>query len=227
VLHNHDWDFASAEREVKRAIELKPNDSEAHWVYALHLSELGLHDEAIREIKLAEQLDPLSTLLKGAVGDMYFYSRQYDRAIEESRRVIALEPNLSNLHLNLGRAYVQKGMYDEGIAEIRKGVELSGGNASRVALLAWALARTGNRSEATKVLDESLRRLANGEEVSKVRIAATFGALGDRDQAFAWLEKAYQERSPVLVIVKVDPILDSLRSDPRFADLLRRVGLPQ
>jgi tetratricopeptide (TPR) repeat protein len=120
-----------------------------------------------------------------------------------------------------------KGMYDQGIAELRKGIELSGADPSRRPIVALAYAASGNKNEAIKILGESLKRLASRENVSKVTTALTYAALGDRDQAFAWLEKAYGEHSDQLLAVKVDPAFDSLRSDPRFTDLVRRIGFPQ
>jgi TolB-like protein/tRNA A-37 threonylcarbamoyl transferase component Bud32/Flp pilus assembly protein TadD len=226
VLMFYDWDWAGAEREAKRAIELNPSDSESHWVYAIYLTQVGHLDEAIRENNRVQDLDPLTVILWGDMGQTYLFARQYDRAIEQFRRVIDKEPNLPGGHTGLGRAYIFKGMHDEGIAEIRKGAELAGGNPLSTALFAWAYAASGSRSEATKILDESLKRLANGENVSKIRIASAYAALGDKDQAFAWLEKAYAEHSDSILDLKVDPAFDSLRSDQRFTDLLRRVGFP-
>ena len=220
MLQFYDRDWAGAEREHKRAIELNPSGN--HHGYALYLSELGRHEEAIREIKLSEEADPLVIPLKVNIGLIYFHAHQYDNALMQYQRVLALEPNLQ-LHGRIGRAYVLKGMYSEGIAEVRKA---AGSDASRSALVSWAYAASGNRTEAVKILNESRKRLASGESVSKVNIAATYTALGDKDQAFAWLAKAYEERPGSISYLKVNPMFDSLHSDPRFADLLRRSGFP-
>jgi serine/threonine-protein kinase len=222
ILQFYDRDWAGSEREYKRAIELNP--SGIHHGYALYLSELGRHEEAIKEIKLAEESDPLVIPLKTNIGFIYLNARQYDRGLEQFRRVLELEPNNQGMHSNIGRVYVHQGMYNEGIAELRTG---AGSNASRSALLAWAYAVSGNRSEAIKILDESLKWLTSGGTVSKVNLAAVYAALGDKDQAFAWLEKSYEERPGSISFLKVNPVFDSLHSDPRFTDLLRRSGFPQ
>jgi eukaryotic-like serine/threonine-protein kinase len=227
VLMTFDRDWAGSEKEFKRAIELTPSYSEARHGYALYLSAMGRHDEAIREINIAAELDPLTSPLKRNMGGIYISARQYDRAIEHFRRLRDAEPNNPEMRSILGRAYVLRGMYDEGIAELRKASDLSGVKASRNAVLAWAYAVSGNRSEAIKILEERLKTILDGTPVSKVNIASAYAALGNKDQAFAWLEKAQEERSPQVTFVNVDPAFDSLRSDARFADLLRRVGLPQ
>ena len=226
-LLTFDRDWAGAEREFKRAIELNPSDSGARMTYAVHLTFLGRHDEAIREIDLAQELDPLSIIIKVTAANLYLMARQHDRAIEQYRRLLDTQPNNFSLHLWLGEAYMYKGMHGEGIAELRKASELSGGAPGIRALLAWGYAVSGNRSEAIKILDERVKWLSNGGPSLKVFIAAAYTALGDQDQAFAWLEKAYQEHSLQLILLKIDPMLVSLRSDPRYADLLRRLRFPE
>jgi TolB-like protein/Tfp pilus assembly protein PilF len=224
ILQRFDWDWAGSEREYKRAIELDPN-SEAHHGYALLLMNLGRPDQAIREIDLAQELDPLTLPLKYNVGSLYISARDYDRAIGHFRRLLDTQPNIPLIHANLGLAYMYKGMYAEGMAELRKASELSGDNVSRKALVAWGYAMSGNRSEAIKILDEILK--SSGGPASKVSIARVYTALGDKDQAFIWLEKAYQERAEALLALKSNQAFDSLRSDPRYQDLLRRIGFPQ
>jgi Flp pilus assembly protein TadD len=225
VLYRVDWDWAGAEREYKRAIELNPGYSEAHHGYALYLSNLGRHDEAIREIDLAQELDPLTLPLKNNAGLIYISSRDYDRAIEHFGRLIELEPNDFVIVGNLGVAYMYKGRHEEGLAELRKAVDLSGRNPDVILGLAWGHAVSGNKSEAIKLLNEILK--SSGDPVWRISIASVYTALGDKDQAFVWLEKAYQKRSARVFLLKSDPSFDSLRSDPRCQYLLRRIGLQQ
>jgi tetratricopeptide (TPR) repeat protein len=219
VLYN-EWDWAGSEREYQRAIELDPNSG--HHGYALLLSDLGRHKEAIREIQLAEKLNPLEIPLKIHVGAIYLFARDYDSAIEQYRQLLNVVPNDPYLHRSLGKAYMFSEMYDQGLAALRKAAEALPQNRP---LLAWAHVLAGNRREANEILDESLKRLAKGEKTSKQNIALVYAALGDKDKAFSWLEKAYQERAGALATLKTEPALDSLRSDPRFDDLLRRIGL--
>lgn len=218
VLHA-EWDWVGSEREYRRAIELDPNSG--HHGYALLLSDLGRHQEAIGEIQLAEKLNPLEIPLKVNMGEIYLFARQYDRAIEQFRQLLNVAPDDPYLHRGLGGAYMFTGMYNKGLAELRQAVEAKPLDRP---LLAWAQALAGNRREAKEILAESLKRLAKGEQTSKRNLALVYAALGDKDQAFIWLEKAYQERSG-LATLKVHPALDSLRSDPRFDGLLRRIGL--
>ena len=218
VLHVYEWDWAGSEREYQRALELNPSYSDAHHGYALYLSTLGRHEEAIREIHLAEELDPLTVPVKGNIGLIYLNARQYDRAIEQYRRVLNIETHRLEMHGNIGLAYIYLGRYDEGFAEFRKA------KGPRGALLAWAYAVSGNRREAIKILDERLKP-SQGANVSFVNIAQVYTALGEKEQAFAWLEKALEKRSTYLFTLNVNPAFDSLRSDPRLTDILRRVGL--
>ena len=225
ILQHSDWDLAGAEREYKRALELNPSYSDAHSGYSLVLSAVGRHDEAIRQGTQALELDPLTIPFKGNLGRLYINARQYDRAIEYLRRVRDLEPNTSVVRVVLGVAYVHRGLYEEGIAEIREGLGRRGSGAELLNL-AWAYAMAGRKNEAIKIL-ELFKRQTSGGSISKVQFAQVYTALGDKDHAFAWLEKAYEEHSDALGILKVDPAFDGLRTDLRFEDLLRRVGLPQ
>jgi serine/threonine-protein kinase len=224
VLHRFDWDFARSENEYERAIELNPSYSDAHHGYALYLSDLGRHDQAIREIELAQALDPLTLPLKTNVAFIYLYARQNDRAIEHFQRLADTQPKNLNTHYGLGMAYIYNGMHAEGMEELRKLFDLSEGDALAKTYLAWAYAVSGDRDKAIKMLDEILN--SRGGAVSKVTIAEVYTALGNKDQAFAWLEKAYQEHSGSLLSLKRNPSFDSLRSDPRFTDLLQRIGFP-
>jgi TolB-like protein/Flp pilus assembly protein TadD len=219
------WDWAEARREFMRAFELKPGCTTAHhWYGLIYLTSMGRLDEAFAEIKRAHELEPLSLSINTDFGFLPYLMRQYDRAIEEYRKALELDQSFVYTHWKLGLAYEQKAMYDEAIAEFQKAIALSGGSAQALVLLGHAYAVSGRRTEALKVLDE-LNELSKRRYVSSYRVAAIHLGLGETERAFEWLERAVEERDAWLVWLKVDPVLDALRADPRFADLVRRVGL--
>ena len=220
-----DWDWAAAEKEFKRALELNPSDAEAHRMYSIYSSALGRGEEALAEIRRAQQLDPLSNLTQITAGWTFYYARQYDRAVEQCRRVLGSDPNSDGGYDCLGSAYLAKGLYEEAIAASERTVSLSGSDPARVVGLARAYALAGRKAEAHKVLQE-LRQLSKGAYLPPCYFAAVHVALGENEQAFTWLEKAYRERDTYLTWLKVDEALDPLRPDPRFHELLSRVGLP-
>ncbi|HSP62536.1 MAG TPA: tetratricopeptide repeat protein, partial [Pyrinomonadaceae bacterium] len=222
----YDWNLPVAEREYKRTIELNPNNPSGHSGYGTYFEALGRFDEAVAERERSRQLDPVSAFSTADAGYPLYYARRYEQALEYFRKGLELDPNLSWGHLWIGQVYVQQGRYDEAIAEINRAIALSGGNVRDIATLGHAYAVSGKRNEALKVLGE-LQSQARKKYVSPYFIALIYTGLGEREQAFAWLEKAYQQRHPYLILIKVEPVFDSLRSDPRFADLMRRVGLPQ
>jgi len=220
-----DWDWMGAEREFKRAIELNPGYAVAHHWYAECLAGMGRYAEALAEIRQAQELDPLSLIISSIVGWVLYFDRKDDQAIAEFRKALELDPNFWVAHWTLGRAYEQKAMFVEAIAEIQKAIDFSGGSPLSLAALGHTYAVWGMRAEAERVLNE-LKELPEGY-ISPYGIAAIHAGLGEKDQAFIWLEKAYEERSGWLIWLRAEPISDPLRSDPRFQDLLRRVGLPQ
>jgi len=220
-----DWDWAAAEKEFKHALELNPSDAEAHRMYSIYSSALGRGEEALAEIRRAQQLDPLSNLTQITAGWTFYYARQYDRAVEQCRRVLESDPNSDGGYDCLGSAYLAKGLYEEAIAASERTVSLSGSDPARVVGLARAYALAGRKAEAHKVLQE-LRQLSKGAYLPPCYFAAVHVALGENEQAFTWLEKAYRERDTYLTWLKVDEALDPLRPDPRFHELLSRVGLP-
>ncbi len=219
-----DWDWSEAEKEYRRAVELNPNYATAHHWYALYLTAMGRHAEAVAEIKRAQGLDPLSLPIGVGVGWHFFLTRQYDRAIAEYQGALEMEPNFYMARLWLGLAYAHKGMFAEALAEYLKATELSGGSPLTLAAQAHTYALLGERKRARGLLKE-LQKLSEERYVSPYYIAAVHTALGERDEAFAWLDLAYENRSEGMVWLKVDPTLDSLRSSPRFADLMRGVRL--
>ena len=226
VKYYYDRDWTAAEREYKRAIELNPNYAIAHQWYAIYLMSVGRFDEALAQAKRAQELDPLSLPINMTLGWVLLNARQYDQSVEQLSKTLEMDPGFILAHHRLGLVYEQQGKYDKAIEEFRQVVNLSPGKPLGIAALAHAYALAGKRAEAEKGLAE-LRELSGRRFVSDASIAMVYIALGDKEQAFAWLEKADKARDALLARLKVDPRYDSLRSDPRFADLVRRVGLPQ
>ena len=219
-----DWDFTGADKEFNRAIELNPNYPFSHHWYALYLSAMERHDEAIAEEKRAQELEPLSLIINKNVGTIFYYARKYEQAIEQYKKALELDPDFARTHFFLGLAYISNSMFEEAIAEIKKAITFSGENSVMLALLASAIAMSGKKDEATKILKDLKKRLKRGY-VPSFNLAILYMGLDEKGSAFEWLEKAYQERSSWLVSLKVEPILDGLRSDPRFTALLEKVGL--
>jgi len=224
IKYAHERDWAAAEREFRRAIELNPNYATAHHWYACYLSFSGRHAEAAVEIRKAQQADPLSLIIQTVVGDLFYYARQYDQAAEQYLKALDLDPNFAYAHDGLGFVHVEKGRFQAAIEEFQRAVALSGNTPTMISRLGYGYARAGNKLEAQKRIEE-LKELRKRRFVDPRDIGFIYVGLGDNDQAFAWLDRAYEEGS-ILVGLKVDPIYDPLRSDPRFAKLLRRVGIP-
>jgi tetratricopeptide (TPR) repeat protein len=222
IKATYDWDWTGGEKEFQRAIELNPGYAEAHRQYGVALREMGRLGEAIAEHKRALELDPLSLVINRALGLDFYDARQYDQAIEQERKTLELDPNFLQAHDTLGSAYVQKSMYKEGTAEFEKELAISPSYAVALSWLGYADAVAGRRAEAQKVLDQ-LNDLSKQKYVSPIGRARIYAGLREKDQAFEWLEKGYEDRS--IPALKVEPALDPLRSDPRFADLLRRMNL--
>ena len=227
VAHWYEWDWTAAEREFKRAIELNPDDSEARGYYSWFLAPMGRKDEAIAEAKRSQQLDPFSSLANFIVGSALVFTRQWDPAIEQLRSAKELDPSFWFAPCFLGRAYEHKGRLPEAITEFQRALELEKENPEIWSGLGHVYASSGNRIEAQRVLDH-LKELSVHSYVAPYDFAVIYAGLGEKDQAVAWLNRAYAERSYYMpVYLTTDARLDGLRSDPRFADLLRRVGLPQ
>ncbi len=219
----YDWDWLHAEQDFKRAIELNPSYAIARWWYSFCLMMMGRTEESLAEIKQAQELDPLSLVINSSVGWMFHFARQYDQALEQCLKTVAMEPNFGVAHIHVGWIYEQKSRYDEAIAAFQKAVSLLGGGPFNY-LLAHAYALSGKTDEAQKILQE-MNELSKQRYVSSYYMAAVYVALTDKDQAFTWLEKAYEERDGWIVCLNVDPKFDSLHSDPRFTALLEKVGL--
>jgi TolB-like protein/Flp pilus assembly protein TadD len=224
-LH-YDWDWPATEMEIKRAIELNPNYANAHHWYSHYLMTMGRVKESLAESKQALELDPIDPIITGHMPWHYYYAHQYDQGIQQCRQLLEMDPDLFWGHFELGRAYEQKGAFEEGLAELHKALTISGENTFALAALGHAYASSGRRAQALKVLDQ-LKELSKQRYVAPSDIAMIYAGLGEKDQALAWLDKAYRERSWYMVLLNVDPRLDYLRSDPRFQDLVHRVGLPR
>jgi TolB-like protein/Tfp pilus assembly protein PilF len=219
-----EWNWDAAEKEYQRAIALNPGYATAHQWYALHLSVLGRFDDAITELGKAVSLDPLSLIISADLADVLFAAHRYDESIQQSRKTIEMDPNFAIAHYELGQALAQEKMYPEAIIELEKANDLSGGDATCIAGLAYAYAASGKANEAVKLLNQLKGRLNHRFHYS-AHEALIYASLDQKDQALALLEQAYQEHFDILTLRS--PAFDPLRSDPRFRDLMRRIGLPQ
>jgi TolB-like protein/thioredoxin-like negative regulator of GroEL len=226
ILTYYDWNWTDAEREFQRALALNPNEATAHHRYSRYLSSLGRVDEALGEIKRAQELDPLSPLIRANVGVVYYFGRNYDSAINQLQNVLKENQGFSVAHWGLGLAYEQKGMQAEAIGELERADALSKHRSTNtIASLGHAYATAGQKAKARKILEE-LQGHAKQENISGYQFALVFAGLGEKDRSFEALEKAFRERSTLLTYLKMDPRFDPLRSDPRFQDLLHSIGLP-
>jgi len=221
-LDGFDWDFVSAEKQFQQAVELSPNYATAHHWYAWHLGLLGRYDEAIAEMRKAESLDPLSLIINADLAELLMLAHSYDESIQQSRKTIQMDSNFALAHNQLGQAYLQKQMPAEAIAELQTAIRLSGDSPTCMANLARAYAASGRRNDAVRLLND-LKKRANTGYSNAPEIAVTYAALGDNDQAMSWIKRAYQERFNPGVLLR--PGFDPLRSDVRFQDLLRLIGL--
>jgi tetratricopeptide (TPR) repeat protein len=223
IVQNYDYDWATAEKEFKRAIELNPSYATAHHWYAEHLAWRGRFDEALRESDRATQQDPLSLIIAADKGAILYYSRQYDRAIAQFNAVRELDPEFSRTGI-IFFCYVQKNMFREAEADIEK--RAPSNDPWRASNLAYTYGRAGEQAKAEREL-EKLLALNQRKTVDPIVIAQAYVGMGKHDQAIVWLEKAYAQRSNGLTALSVDPVYDPLRGEPGFQIFLRRVGLTQ
>lgn len=222
IAENYDWDWRTAEKEFRRAIQLDPGYATAHHWYAEYLAWQGRFDEAFAEMAQARRLDPLSLIMAADNGAILYFSRQYDRAIEQCRAVLEMEPNFPRAHL-LIFAYVQKGQFAEALADIEKWRRLDE-SPSTWAAQAYVYGRAGQPVQARQALEKLKQVIRHRQSDPTPMLVIAYAGMGNKDEAFAWLDKAFRERSNALTVLKVEPIYDPLRSDPRFQELLRRVG---
>lgn len=219
----YDWNFAEAEREFRRAIELSPNYPNAHDGYGFYLKAVGRHTEAIEKCKQVQQLDPLSPFAHVSLGYAYYFARDYEKAIDECNKALEMDKNSTFAYRNLGLAYLQQGKYNDAITALSNAVKYSSGGLAFESYLGFAYAVADKRAEALKVLT-SLEDINKERYVPAYNFAMIYAGLGDFDQAFDRLEQAYKEHSGFLPFLKVEPVVDCLRGDSRFQNLLRRVG---
>jgi eukaryotic-like serine/threonine-protein kinase len=223
----YDWDWTGAEKEFQRAIQLNPDYPTAHHWYATNVLEpMGRLDQAMAEVKRAQDLDPLSLVIDVVVARDFFFARRYDRAIDQLRKTLELDPNFALAHSHLGLVYEQTGMLEQAVAEFQKWLELSRDEPSATAALGHAYAISGRRAEAQKAL-VTLKDLSRSVYVAPYDVAVVYAGLGDRDQAMAWLGRAYEDHSAWLIWIRADPRFDGIRDDPRYHDLLRRMRIPE
>jgi TolB-like protein/DNA-binding winged helix-turn-helix (wHTH) protein/Flp pilus assembly protein TadD len=222
----HDWNLPEAEREFKRAIELNPGYGEAHHEYSHYLMQMGRTQESLTESNRFLELDPLSPAANLHLGWSYLFAGKYDQAIEQLQKTLKIDPNYVEAHSWLGQTFEQKKMYRDALAEFQKALALSGGDTDYQALLGHAYAMSGQRDQA-RVMIAGLQARASPVSPADIEIAIIYTGLGNHDKAFDWLGKAFERRNAFLIyFFRVNPLFDSLHSDPRFADLVRRMGLP-
>jgi len=223
VSSTYDWDWPAADKHFERAIALNPASRATYYPwYSLYLGGRGRADEAVAEAKRALDLDPVSPVMNFNLAEQLYYARRFDEAIEQCRKTLEMDPSFSPTHSQLARLYVAKGMYREALAESEKYLALTPRNPGALASRAYVHARLNERSQALQALDE-LTALSKQRYVPSYLFALVYAGLGEKDQTFAWLEKAYQERSGWLPYLKVNPTWDPLRSDPRFEALVAKV----
>lgn len=223
IKAEYDWDWSGVEREYRRAVELNPNYPMTHLYYSIYLIKTGRHEEAVAEIKRAQELDPFSLIINAVVGRVFFFARRYDEAIEACYKTLELDPNFFVAHLFLGRAYKEKRMYEQAVAELSSARDAARDLSETTSLLGYVYAVSGKRDEAKKILNE-MKEMSKHRYVPPYNIAMVYAGLGEKDQAFEWLEKAYEDRNQQFTLLNIAPEFDSLRSDPRFTGLLRRIG---
>ena len=220
----YEWDWPAAEREFKEAIELNPSYAPSHLWYAHYLSAMTRFDEAIAEVHQAQDLDPLSLSINANVGLVLYWAREYVRAVEQLEKTIELDPNFGLSYFYLGFPLVEEHRYEEAVAAFQKAVETTGGMPLAVIDLGWAYGRAGEKAKAKKVLHEVEARF-NTQYIPASALAWTYLGLSERDKVFECLNGAYKERNPVLTWLNIYPEFETLRSDPRLQDLLRRMRL--
>lgn len=221
-----DWDWQKAESALKKAINLNPNYATGHHFFADYLKGMGKFDEALEQIREAQALDPLSIAISSGVGHVLYLSRHYDAAIDAYRHSLELDPKSVLARLWFGRPFLQKGRYEEAIGEIRQAVELSKESTISLAVLAHAYASAGNKDLATEIL-QKLQDRATEQYVSSYWLGFAYVGMGDKKAALSWLEKAYEEKSAWLAWINVEPRFDPLREEPRFKELIGKIGFPK
>src|SRR5262249_7077540 len=222
----YDWDWAGAEREFTQLIELNPNNGNVHNRHAGYFLAVGRLDQARAELTKAQELEPLSLITNALLGRVFYQARQYEQAITALGKTLELDPSFAPAHLFLGWAYEQQARYPDAIGELQQAFKLSGGESEMAGALGHAYAVSRQRAEAEKLLAQ-LKEGSTYEYVAPFDVALICVGLGAKMLMFEWLEKAVEDRSTWLMYLKVDPRFDSIRSDPRYHDLLRRMKIQE
>jgi eukaryotic-like serine/threonine-protein kinase len=223
-IYHNEWNWDGAEREFKRAIELDPNYATAHHWYSIYLSTVGRFDESVKEATKAAELDPLSLIISASLGNRLIEARRYQDAASQCRKTLEMDPNFGLAHACIGTAAVNEGHFQEGIPELKKAIELLPGSPYFMAQLGMAYAQSGDRAQAQKVLDQMKK--SSSSHLPNYSIAMVYATLADKEQTISWLKKGYEERNDDMIYMKIEPVFDPLRSEPRFQDLIRRIGFP-
>ncbi len=224
IITGYYWEWPEAEKHLRRALALNPDYATGHEWYSEYLSRMARHEEAIRAAQRAQEIDPVSLRANSHVGLAFYRARQYDDAIEQLQDTLELNPDLFTAHVIFGLSLVQKRMYGEAIAELQKARVVTGSSPDSVGLLGYGYGMAGMKREARDALKE-LDQLSRHRYVSPFCKVMVYIGLGEKDRAFEWLERAYEERIWHLGVLAADPMFDPLRSDPRYTDLLRRMNL--
>jgi TolB-like protein/DNA-binding winged helix-turn-helix (wHTH) protein/Tfp pilus assembly protein PilF len=227
VYWHYDWNWPAAEKEFQRALQLNPSYPTAHHWYAFYLVSQGRIDQGLEEIRRAREMDPLSLIINADVAQILYFAHQYDQAIEQANRVLEMDPNFALARVHLAWSYLAKQQYEPALEQIKEGMRTPGAKFYLEANLGATYAMMGQKTAARDILQQlkAKSEKLHTEELL-TGISQVLAALGEKDQAFAWLEKDVQNRDGGLTLIKVEPYLDSLHGDPRFADLVRRIGLP-
>jgi len=222
---SYEWNWSETEREIGRALELDPSDSPAHTDYGTLFQAMGRFDEAVAQRKMARDIEPLSPLATANIGYPIYYAGRYDEAIEHFQKALELDPSFAWSYLWIGQAQLEQGKNDDALTNIQKAIALSEGNIRMQATLGYAYAKVGNRAEAERII-EQLRARSKEIYISPYFIAVIYAGLNEKDQTFEWLEKAFEERQPYMILIGAEPVFENVRTDPRFQNLKARIGLP-
>jgi tetratricopeptide (TPR) repeat protein len=222
----YEWDWSEADRKFQQAVALSPNDATAHYRYSQHLMTMGRFDEAQVHSQRARELDPLSLIIRAVTGRHFYYARQYEAAIAQYRKALEIDPNFWVARLFLGHAYAQQGKHEEAIAEFQRVRQLPGANLESLASLGQLYAVMGRAAEARQVLDE-FNELSKQRYIPRYYFAMIYAALGEKERAFAELDKAYDDRNFFIALLRVEPMFDSLRDEPRFQKIVADMKFPE
>ena len=223
IHFTNEWNWSAAEKEFKKAIKLNPKYATVHHWYAFKLAAMGRHDDSVAEMKLARELDPLALIINAEVGWAYYFARRYDKAIEQYQKTVEMDPGFAVTYMFFGLAYIQQGRFDEAISQLRKGVELSGGSLIMKAILGHAYGRADDRKAAEEMMEELTKYSAG--YISAYNVALIYAGLDETENALSWLARAVEQHDLFLAWMNVEPMFDSIRSDARFAELVKRIGL--